>query len=205
MNPNPVAITGNDAVCQGLTTTLSDLTVGGTWTASNGNVSNTTGTTTTTVTGLLVGTSVLSYQLATSCYVTSIVTVNVQPTAINGIPLVCSGLTTQLSDATGSGTWTSSNPAVAAVGSSTGVVTGESVASPTTATITYTLGDGCFTTQGVTVNPIPTNITGNLTVCTGLTTTLNSTPGGGIWSSTNTAVATINSSTGVVTGVSAGT
>jgi hypothetical protein len=38
-------------------------------------------------------------------------------------PPVCTGLTTTLTNATGGGTWTSASPAVATVGSSTGVVT----------------------------------------------------------------------------------
>ncbi|MFY7887118.1 MAG: Ig-like domain-containing protein, partial [Dolichospermum sp.] len=57
----------------------------------------------------------------------------------------------------------------------------------------------------VTVNPLPTvaSITGLNTVCVGSTTTLSSTTVNGVWSSSNNAIATINSS-GVVTGISAG-
>ena len=203
VNPNPATLTGVNVVCQGLTTSLSSTTLGGTWT-DGADITGTSATNTIVVTGAIVGVTSITYELATGCYTVSPVTVNTSPATITGIPLVCTGSTTQLSDAVGGGTWTSSNVGVATVGSSTGLVTGETVAIPTTATITYTLGDACFTTQGVTVNPIPTNITGTLTVCTGLTTTLNSTPGGGIWSSSNTSVATI-SATGVVTGVLAGT
>ena len=59
----------------------------------------------------------------------------------------------------------------------------------------------------VTVNalPIVAAITGILNVCEGLTTTLASTTSGGVWTSATLGVATINSSTGVVIGVSAGT
>jgi Bacterial Ig-like domain (group 2) len=48
-------------------------------------------------------------------------------------------------------------------------------------------------------------ITGTPTVCIGATTTLANTTTGGVWSSTNTAIATVNATTGVVTGVAAGT
>ncbi len=57
----------------------------------------------------------------------------------------------------------------------------------------------------VTVSSLPASITGSTTINVGSTSTLsNSTPGGS-WSSENTAVATVNGSTGVVTGVSVGT
>ncbi len=72
---------------------------------------------------------------------------------------------------------------------------------------TITANAGCapaIETVTINVNPIPAAITGTLTVCQGLTTTLASTTAGGTWSSSNTAVATVNAS-GVVTGVSAGT
>ena len=60
-------------------------------------------------------------------------------------------------------------------------------------------------TVTVTANPIVNPITGSDSVCVGSTTQLSSSPSGGVWSSSNTSVATVNSSTGVVTGVSSGT
>ncbi len=48
------------------------------------------------------------------------------------------------------------------------------------------------------------NITGNLVICSGATTQLSNSIAGGVWSSNNNAVATVNGS-GLVTGVSAGT
>lgn len=61
-----------------------------------------------------------------------------------------------------------------------------------------------------TCNPISLSVpassnTGTLTVCTGKTTTLSNAVSGGTWSSSNTGVATVNSISGVVTGVAAGT
>ena len=44
------------------------------------------------------------------------------------------------------------------------------------ATVTYSLSTGCIATTIATVNGNPTVITGNVPVCIGLTTTLNSTP-----------------------------
>jgi hypothetical protein len=61
----------------------------------------------------------------------------------------------------------------------------------------------------MTINALPTvavaAITGTPTVCVGLTTTLADVTTGGTWTSTSTGVATVNSTTGVVTGATAGT
>jgi len=133
------------------------------------------------------------------------VTINPVPTAI-ACPTtgcsVCVGSTITLTDGVIGGTWSSSNTAVATIGSGSGIVTGVSAG---VVTITYTLPGGCYTTTTVTVNPGPGPITGITTVCAGSMTTLSSTPGGGTWSISPLTVATIGSSSGVVTGVSAGT
>lgn len=90
----------------------------------------------------------------------------------------CSGIT--------GGTWTSANTTVATVTSTT--ITG--VAAGTT-NLSWT-GSGCGPfVIGVTVNPNPVvTITGNTSVCAGLSTTLSGAPGGGTWSSSNTSAAT---------------
>lgn len=54
------------------------------------------------------------------------------------------------------------------------------------------------------VNPTVAAITGNTSVCIGGTSSLACSTPGGSWSSSNTAVATVNPSTGLVTGVSIG-
>ena len=51
----------------------------------------------------------------------------------------------------------------------------------------------------------PSPVTGTLNLCVGGTTTLSSTPTGGAWSSGSASVASVVASTGVVTGVTAGT
>ena len=198
VNASPTTITGPSTVCIGLTTTLNSVPAGGTWSSSNGNA--TIGSSTGIVTGSIVGTSTITYSLGASCMTTFPVTVNANPTTITGISTVCAGLTTTLNSTPLGGTWTSSNGNVA-IGSSTGIATG---AATGTSTITYTLSSGCFITTVVSVNASPTTITGGNTVCVGLTTTLNSVPAGGTWSSSN-GNATIGSSTGIVTGSIAGT
>ncbi len=201
VNPNPAAITGTTNVCVGLTTTLSNATSGGTWSSSNlfqASIGSATGV----VTGVSAGNPVITYLLSTGCYVTTPFTVNPLPAAITGSATVCVGSNVMLTNTTGTGVWSSSNPAEATIGTSSGIVTGVLAGTPT---ITYTLPTGCIGTRIQTVNPLPAAITGVLTACPGTTTTLSNTSVGGAWTSNNTSVATIGSGTGIVTGVAAGT
>ncbi len=73
-----------------------------------------------------------------------------------------------------------------------------------TATIVYTLSDGCNTSKIATINAAPSSISGSSTVCQGSTTTFTDGAGGGVWSASNTLVS-VGSSSGVVTGVTPGT
>ena len=86
---------------------------------------------------------------------------------ITGGLAICQGVSTPLTDASTGGTWSSSNPAVATVGSTglvTGVFTGSTSAG--TATISYIVG-AAYATVVVTVNPYPTSILGTLALCVG--------------------------------------
>jgi len=206
--PNAGVITGSLNVCPAATTTLTDVPAGGVWTSA------TTGTaivgSTGVVTGVAVGTTLISYTVTNSCgtvAATAIVTVNPSPNAgtINGILNVCTTTTTALSDSAGGGVWTSATTGTATIGS-TGIVTGVAAG---TSLISYRVTNSCgmvAATATITVNPSPNagTITGILNVCSGATTTLSDGVGGGVWSSATTGTATIGS-TGIVTGVAAGT
>ncbi|MES2704751.1 MAG: Ig-like domain-containing protein [Bacteroidota bacterium] len=198
IDPIPATITGTTSVCEGATTSLSNATGGGTWSSSNTGVAtvNSSGV----VTGVLAGTATISYTLSTGCYKTVTITVNQTPATISGPSTVIDGATITLTNSVSGGTWTSTNTAIATVGSSTGLVTG---VDPGTTIISYTLSGGCYATTVVTVNPAA--ITGMLSVCVGMNTTLASATGGGTWSSSNTGIATIGSANGVVTGIADGT
>ncbi len=201
VNAAPPAITGSAIVCPGATTTLANTTPGGTWTSGNTAVSTVDGGTG-IVTGVAAGTVGISYATAAGCPRVAIVTVNAAPAAIAGTGAVCVGATTTFSSATTPGlAWTSSNTSVATVNSSLGAATG---VAPGTATITYMLGSGCDVTTVLTVTVAPSPITGPAGGCMGTTATLLNAVSGGVWTSSNTAAATINSSTGVVTGVAYG-
>ena len=197
VNAAPVAITGVASMCIGASTTLSDITTGGTWSSTDPAVA-TIGSAG-IVTSVSIGNTTVSYT-AGGCAATIVVTVNSLPGIIAGTPVVCVGATTTLSDLPAGGTWSCATPAIATVGSTTGVVTGVSAG---TGTITYSLGVGCTVTSIVTVNPLPAGIAGVAHVCMGSTTTLSDATPGGVWSSSNTAIATIGTS-GVVSGVTGG-
>lgn len=198
INPTP-PITGTFTVCVGGTTALSNAATGGTWSSSNTAIA-TVGSTG-VVTGVSTGTSTITYDMGSGCTATAVVTVNQTVPAITGGP-ICVGFTTTMANATAGGTWTSGSPGVATVNSSSGLATGVSSG---TANITYTIGGGCRNSGVLTVNPLPAAITGSSTGCVGSTTTLDNSTSGGTWSSSNGTVATIGSSSGVLTGIAAGT
>ena len=193
---SPTPILGTLAICTGQTTSLSDASPGGTWSASNGNVTvGSTGV----VTGVASGTTIITYTLPTSCAMTTVVTINPLPASISGTNPVCQGLTNSLSDATAGGTWSASNSNV--VVGSTGIVTG--IISGATSTVSYTLPTGCLTTIVISIDPLPSVINGT-SLCVGSMATLTDSIGGGIWSSNNGNVV-VGSTTGIVTGVAGGT
>ncbi|MBL7691137.1 MAG: T9SS type A sorting domain-containing protein [Flavipsychrobacter sp.] len=198
----PSAISGTLTVCEGNSTTLSSVTAGGTWSSAATSVA-TTGSSvsnSTIVNGLTSGTTDISYTV-TGCTQVATVTVNSGPGAISGSSALCIGSSNTLSVSAGGGTWSSGSPAIAYIGSATGIVTGGTAGN---AVITYRTSPTCFSTYNVTVNSTPAAISGSLGVCIGFTTTLSHPVAGGSWSSSNTAVASIDGSTGVVTGVAPG-
>ncbi len=201
INPTPASITGVTNVCAGgATTTLSDISLGGSWSSGTPSVATVAGTG--VVTGVAAGTTIVNYTMPTGCSISTSVLVNPLPSAITGSTTVCEGSATALSDATSGGTWSSSNTSQATVAPGSGVVTGISAGTPN---VVYTLSTGCFATTSLLVNPLPAAITGVTTMCEGGSTTLSSTTTGGIWTSTNATLATVSPLTGAVSGLSAGT
>ena len=200
--PIPAPITGTASVCEaGSTTALSDATFPGTWSSSATSIATvtSTGLSSSSVTGVSVGSATITYTITNSCFVTTTVTVNPLPAALMGTFSVCHLSTTTLSSTSGGGSWTTGSPFVATV--TGGAVTG---LNPGTAAITYTLPTGCLTSANVTVNPIPGIIGGDNYVCNGNITVVTDSVPGGTWSSSPTAIATIDAS-GTVHGVALGT
>jgi len=147
--------------------------------------------------------------------VNTVVTITVVPTATisyAGNPFCRSVTTAQPVTLMGTGAYAggtySSSPSGLSINASTGAIT-PGTSTTGTFTVTYTIpsSGGCgivTTTTPVTINPLPAAITGGNSVCVGSAITLNSSPAGGTWSSSVPAVAVINSSSGLVTGVSQG-
>lgn len=200
VNAGPGSISGNNSLCVGGTGTLSATTGGGIWSSSaTGIVSiGTSGT----ITAVATGTATITYRTSSSCYSTLTVSVNSAPAAITGTAIACVGYTTTLSHPVSGGTWSSSNTAIASVGSGTGLVTGVATGG---ANITYTVSPGCFRSLAVNVAAVPAAISGSAALCEAGTTSLANTTASGTWSSSNTAIATVPTTSGLVTGVSAGT
>ena len=203
VHPRPVvSVTGSSPICVGFTSSVSP-TTGGTWTSLNPAIAsvNNSGL----VTGLSVGSATFVFTSSTttcpSLPTSAIVVINKPVVAVTGPDQICVGFTTTLSPTTG-GTWASNNTSVATVDPNTGVVT---AVGPGNATFTFTATSGCIAdpTQPVTVYQNPgTAFTGPSSICIGNTTTVTPTAGG-VWSSSNTGVATITNA-GLITGVSAG-
>ena len=201
INPGPATITGTARVCVGATSTLIDVTTGGLWNCSPTTIA-TVGTGTGIVTGVMAGIATITYTITESgCIATLPVTVNSLPGPITGAGMLCIGATSTLSDALPGGVWSSGATGIATVGSSSGIVTGVSAG---TAVITYSSSAGCTVTKMVTVSSLPPGIAGTSTVCIGTSAILSDAVTGGIWTSSNTMIATIGSVTGIVTGVNTG-
>jgi hypothetical protein len=205
-NALPASIAGPAMICAGSTGTYTDAMTGGIWGSYNPSIA-TIGSSTGIATGVSSGTATLQYlNGSTGCSVTMLISVNATPSGtISGPTTLCPTSTITLTDPITGGAWSSSSTGVATV-SSGGVVTG--VAAGTT-TISYGVSGSCgmgYSTHIVTVSigTIAGTITGPSSVCPTTTISLSDAVTGGVWSSSNPSAATV-SSTGVVTGIAAGT
>lgn len=199
-------ISGTLVTCIGNSVYLnvdSSLCYGGTWTSSAPSIATVASYGTTGyVTGVAAGTVTISYTIA-SVTTTAVVTVGAAPAAITGTTTFCVGTTTTLSDATPGGVWSTSASYIATVNPATGVVTGLVSGY---ATAYYTVPGSCAASASLTVESslLYDSLMGPGSVCAGSSITLSTTATGGTWSSSDVTVATVNPSTGVVTGVATG-
>ena len=209
-------ISGTSPLCIGATATYtSNGTSGGSWSSTNTSVA-TVASSTGVVTALAAGTTNITYTVTAGCgspvsaFKTLTVDPNVTAGTVSGTSPLCIGVTANYtSNGTSGGSWSSNNTSVATVNSSTGLVTALSAG---TTNITYTVSSGCgspvsaFKTLIVSPNVTAGTVSGTSPLCIGTTSTYTSNgTSGGSWSSNNTSVATVNSSTGLVTALSAGT
>lgn len=216
----------NDSVCVGSTVTLNITagTTGGAWSVLSGpavTVSSTASSTGITGTGLIGGTAIIRYAVASGCgspvtFDTITVSPNPGHVTISGPTRVCTSSTISLSvPALPSGiaaSWSAANgfSTVSTSGVVTGVSTGVN-------TISYTQSNICATivdTKADTVSVAPTAdvISGPTNLCTGSTLSYSGSSTLGafdsrVWASSNTSVATVvpfGTNTANVTGVASG-
>lgn len=217
----PTNITGLTHVCRGLTDTLSttrysslfsSTVLGVNWASSNASIATVaTGDTSHSVvlTGVQEGTIILTAtSISSGCSTSVNITVDTLPAlaSITGTTTLCSSTTTTLTETVPGGVWSSSNSTVGTV-STSGVVTGLFSG---TDSIIYKVTNSCGYVEKydiITVNPLPALdlITGTTTINVGTTTTLSDMTTGGTWSSGAPGIATVDATTGIVTGVSIGT
>lgn len=183
--------------------TMSITASGGTWSSSDPTIASV-GATTGIVAGISTGTATISYSVP-GCALPATKTIGVVDatpaiTAAGGVNRLCQSSTLALSSTYPGGTWSSSNSSIASV-SSSGVVTGAGVGA---ATITYAQGCGTAATYTVSVIGSPAAISGTSYVCQAGSVTLSDATTGFTWSTNDPTIATINASSGMVTGVAAG-
>lgn len=201
------SIKGPLTVCVGASVTLSDTSSGGFWGSTSTYYVKNVGA---VFTGISAGTATITYVIYNSCSTVGIsrsLTVLPLPAAsISGPLAVCAGSTITLSGSPSGGAWTYTSSGVASV---TGgcIITG---ISPGTTLISYSASNTCGTavaTRVTTVSIFPSagTILGPLTACMGDSVLLTDSISGGVWSSSNTSIATVGSVTGIMTGSALGT
>ncbi len=196
VNPVPGPITGVTTLCDGIPSEVYDLTNGGTWSTIDTFVAVAKPTPiggsigTGTVTGVSLGVTSIVYTMPNGCFVLWQVTVNPAAPPISGTDTICATGSAWLTDIVGGGNWTSSNPAVATITSTTGLLTGLVTG---ITYIVYTLPTGCSTSLLETSIPPVAPIIGASHVCSGSVVNLADTAGGGTWSSSNIYVAQVDS------------
>jgi hypothetical protein len=203
--PTVPAISGSASVCSNGQTLLSNTLSGGVYSISNPSVA-TIGQNSGLVSGLNAGAAVVSYTVTNSngCTATATLpfTVLAAPVAsvsANGSTSFCQGASLTLSSSAGASYLWNTGATTPSITTTAGGAYSVSV----------TAANGCSAQSQnmiLTVNALPTvaTTTGSATVCSNGTTLLGNTTGGGVWSSSNTALATVNPTNGLVTGVAAG-
>lgn len=198
-------IAGPVTVCVGASINLSNAYTGGAWTASNGKATvNASGM----VSGVTAGVDTITYSFSNACGLytsTKVITVEVPTSAgtITGTSPICSGTWAAYTATVPGGVWLSNDASVATVDLS-GFVTGRAQGS---AIISYMFNNSCgssVATATVNIERAVSMITGSDSVGLGMMTTFSDTVTGGIWTSNNASIASVDSFTGVVTGVASG-
>ncbi len=195
------SLRGATSICVGGSVTLSGPTSPfAAWTSSNTAIATVSNTG--IVTGISVGNVVVTLSVPTMPFFLFDVVVEAAPSSITAPTNFCAGFTPTLTSTPSGGIWTSSNTSSGTV-SQAGVLHGVNGG---VTVISYSNSCG-VSSRTVTINKRPTNIYGATVVAIaakvylcpgGITTLSNDGYPTGAWSSGNSAVATVNSITGVL-------
>jgi Secretion system C-terminal sorting domain/Bacterial Ig-like domain (group 2) len=214
--PHAGSITGGTTICTGASDTLTASVAGGLWSSANAEVA--TVMPTGAVTAIAAGMTSVQYKVINSCGVDSThfaLTVNGPAvvsaiTSFTGTDSVCVGATITLIDSIAGGVWMSRNPYVLYLnGDSTAMGVAASLYTamhPGLDTVWYKTTNACgsdsaYTTVSVIGKPPHSIISGLNFVCAGRTADLlTGSISGGTWMAIN-ANASVNTTTGSVTGV----
>jgi len=211
--PDPIS-GGASSVCSGAKTAafIDNNPAGGKWSSDKPLIA-TVDPTSGIVTGVSTGVANIIYTVTSACGSSSAFTT----VAVNNIPnitgttSICTGSTTTLYNAVAGGVWSSANAWFASIDPATGVVTGNHAG---TVVISYTVTNNCgknAITTSVTVGD-PITSAGSIlgaggvnTYCAGTTNTaaVTESASGGVWSSDNSSVASVNSN-GDITAIQGG-
>ena len=195
--------------------TFSSTQAGGTWSSSDATIAtinNNSGV----ITPVAAGAATMTYTVAgtggcADATATRTVTVTAAPVAgtLSGGQAICTSGTTTFTSTQAGGTWSSSDATKATINNNSGLINGVAGG---TVTMTYTVAGtgGCADatatrTVTVTAAPVAGTLAGGQAICTSGTTTFTSTQVGGIWTSSDATIATINNRTGLIAAVAAGT
>jgi Secretion system C-terminal sorting domain len=203
VNPLPTIYSGLlvDVVCVGHPFTMTASPAGGVWSSPDSAVVfGTSSHITLTDTGLFE----ITYTAPTTgCFLTTLLHAIPYLPHIQVDSVLCIGTTSLLYDSISGGTWSGGSSVVGVVASVNEVIG----LSAGTDVVTYSIGSGCpVATVLVTVDTStgPGTIVGSASVCLGNSITLADASAGGSWSCSDTLIAVVDSSTGVVTGVAVG-
>jgi Secretion system C-terminal sorting domain len=213
--PAPGSITGTSSLCTGSTTTLTIAASGGSWASRRPFLA--TVSSVGVVTGAAAGLDTITYTVTNSCGTGSVIfpmTINGTPALppITGPATACVGVPANFTDTVSGGTWSVSDTAFATI-TSTGVVT---PIAPGTDTVFYRMTNGCGTTTrrrpfNIAIPPSVTAIFGSDSVCANDTIHIFDGANGGVWRSSNNAIAVIGGGPGagpggaILRGISGGT
>ena len=207
--PDPGTVSGIDSVCKRSSITLNDTTLlSGIWSTEDTSIATVDGSG--IVIGVHGGTATISYSVKNSCgtYAATLdVTVDTTNTGtisatLSGTDSVCTGASITITASIAGGAWSAS-----------GAEMSDSVASGfigDSATIYYSVNGTCGLDTAKTIIyvkklPVIEQITGDSIVCVASTLPLYDSVNGGKWFVDDATIATIDSNTGVLTGVASGT